>query len=223
MSQSLLRSLTLVLMTVACEGIQGASDPDGAGPDGAGAGDSSGGSHVATGGHDAGPHHDGGSGGQGVSSGGQGGSSGGHAHHASGGEAPASGGASQASGGSGGSGGAPVVSHCTSFVDRSAPDAQRRIVWDFTIASSELRCLRVAQGQTVVFVGEFGTHPLGESGGTQPNPIQGTSSDAISEYSVSFPHLGTFGYECGIHATMRGAVEVVTNPMANPITNDASR
>jgi len=152
-----------------------------------------------------------------------GGSGGSHSHmggETAGGGAPlatggstSSGGAPLATGGStasGGTEGDPVlVSNCSSFTDRTADPAARQVTWDFTIGTAEERCLRVRQGQSVTFVGGFVTHPLGESGGTQPNPIQGPSSGMATTYTVTFPDPGTFGYECGIHATMRGAVQVV--------------
>ncbi len=151
-----------------------------------------------------------------------GGSGGLHSHmggETTGGGAPILTGGSTSSGGapiltggstaSGGTEGEPVlVSNCSSFTDRTADAAARLVTWDFTIGTAEERCLQVRQGQSVTFVGGFVTHPLGESGGTQPNPIQGPSNGTVTTYSVTFPDQGTFGYECGIHATMRGAVQV---------------
>jgi plastocyanin len=82
------------------------------------------------------------------------------------------------------------------------------------------KCLSIAAGQSVTFVGDttqgssFSVHPLrsGGANGTDPgasgNPIAAQSGG--STYTVVFPTAGTYGYFCQAHEGMGmyGAVQV---------------
>ncbi|MBF5066255.1 hypothetical protein G6O45_23770, partial [Salmonella enterica subsp. enterica serovar Istanbul] len=60
--------------------------------------------------------------------------------------------------------------------------------------------------QKVTFAGSFSSHPLLASDGDKPNPI--TSVDTATG-DVTFPKAGTFGYVCGNHPSMIGAIKVL--------------
>lgn len=118
-------------------------------------------------------------------------------------------------GGGGGDGGGNgnLLNNCRAFADQTADDAAREIVWDFVLVSAqpESRCLKIKAGQTVTFVGQEGaqadfvTHPRMAKGGDTPNPF----STAGTTPGVTFESAGTFGYVCGQHGGMTGAVMVV--------------
>lgn len=106
-----------------------------------------------------------------------------------------------------------TVMGCTSFVDRSLPDASRALTWDFTFPITEERCLGIRAGQSIRFtdgagqVARFDIHSVQASGGDQPNPIGGLLDLQTGE--VTFPAPGTFGFFCVDHRSMRGAVRAV--------------
>lgn len=131
-----------------------------------------------------------------------------------GGSTEASGGAEGNSGGSMGSGGSGAppgpVNFCTEFLERMGDAEARVIPWDFGIGAAPERCLRIRVGQSVTFRGPLSTHPLaGGGGGDTPNPITGNYPEDAEEYAVEFPNVGLFGFECGDHTAMRGAIDVV--------------
>jgi len=95
------------------------------------------------------------------------------------------------------------------YLDRTAPNADRELTWDMSIATDPERCLEVRVGQTVVWNGDFDMHPLGTLGGDTPNPIFFHQNGA-----VTFSAPGTFGYHCLSHSSMLGAVRVVPAPPA---------
>ncbi len=95
------------------------------------------------------------------------------------------------------------------FLDRTAPSADRQLAWDFSITSDPERCLQVQLGQTVVWNGDLGSHPLDGNGGDSPNPIRFHQNG-----SVTFNAPGTFGFVCTAHSPMKGAINVV--PAAPP-------
>jgi plastocyanin len=105
---------------------------------------------------------------------------------------------------SGDTGAAEVVNDCKTFTDRSAPSASRTLTWDFSISSAPERCMIVAVGQSVDFNGDFSVHPLTASGGDSPNPI----ANADAKGNVTFTAAGTFGFACGVHPSMIGAIKV---------------
>ena len=101
------------------------------------------------------------------------------------------------------------------YLDRTAPGADRELIWDFSVSTDPERCLQVVAGQTVVFQSEnFGFHPLAGSGGDTPNPI----SQHVNG-SVTFPAAGTFGFKCQAHSPMDGAIRVVAPPTPVPALN----
>lgn len=95
------------------------------------------------------------------------------------------------------------------FVDRTAANADRSLTWGFSIQSNPARCMKVFVGQQVQWVGSFGAHPLDAEGGDVPNPIA-----QHQEGLVTFTAPGTFGFVCGFHPVMRGAIMVVAPPPA---------
>ena len=99
-------------------------------------------------------------------------------------------------------------SDCSSYTDRSGAGDSRTLVWDFSITSNPARCMKVRVGQSVIWQGDvLGFHPLASDGGTTPNPIPGAPTSASA--TVTFTQPGTFGYICGNHAFMTGAIQVV--------------
>lgn len=115
---------------------------------------------------------------------------------------------------------AVTLNGCTeeTFVDRTAVDAERivglggeRGSGGFSFAP---KCMTVAVGQQVTFVGAFATHPLipgvpgNTRGGSAGNPIQPTSSGTT--VTVTFSRAGVFPYVCGMHGFlgMNGVVVV---------------
>jgi hypothetical protein len=107
-------------------------------------------------------------------------------------------------GGGGGGGGGVTVNDCTMFVDESGPTSHK-IVWDLTVASSPKRCLIIKKGQTIAYEGDFDTHPLVASGGDTPTPFASVPATG----KVTFPATGTFGFVCGVHPSMKGAITVI--------------
>jgi plastocyanin len=99
-----------------------------------------------------------------------------------------------------------VINSCNTFVDRSAAGASRTITWDFAVSTAPERCMTVKVGQKVTFAGSFSSHPLLSSDGDKPNPIS-TLDPATGD--VTFPKAGTFGYVCGNHPSMIGAIKVI--------------
>jgi plastocyanin len=93
---------------------------------------------------------------------------------------------------------------CTDYADRTASGADRALNWDLSIPNNAGRCMKIKVGQTVRWVGSFSFHPLDNDGGDTPNPIMG--HDATG--NVTFAQAGTFGYVCGVHPVMTGAIQV---------------
>src|SRR5438477_7664508 len=108
---------------------------------------------------------------------------------------------------------AQVVQGCQpdQYLDRTAPGAVRQLTWDFGIVTDPAHCIQVQTGQTVVWVGDFSTHPLGVPGNDTSNPILFHNNG-----SVTFNTPGTFGYQCNVHTPMIGAVKVVQAPPPVP-------
>jgi hypothetical protein len=106
---------------------------------------------------------------------------------------------------------APVVHGCMDalFVDRSAPGAERRLTWDPSIPGNPARCLRIQVGQHVEWDGSFSFHPLEAEDGDTPNPIADHADGRVTFHSP-----GTFGYVCGFHPQMNGAVRVMIDAHA---------
>ncbi len=92
---------------------------------------------------------------------------------------------------------------CTAYTDKTAGGAT--ITWDLS-STPPSTCLRVKKGGTVTFNGSFTAHPLIPKGGAAPTPFSSTSSGTSA--TLTFPTVGTFGFVCGIHSTMTGAIHV---------------
>lgn len=113
----------------------------------------------------------------------------------------------------------PVLHECddAAYLDKSEVSADRRIGFGTALGSGPVnyapKCMTIAKGQSVTFVGDFSTHPLvpGEyagDGGTAGSPITEQRSGA-TDYAVAFPAAGYFPYYCDLHApTMVGVVHV---------------
>jgi plastocyanin len=102
--------------------------------------------------------------------------------------------------------GATNVGGCTSFVDHTA-DAEVTLTWGFSITSQADHCSKIKVGSKVKWVGNFTTHPLLANGGDSGNPIT-SSGAAAGAAEITFPAAGKFGYICGVHTSMTGAIEV---------------
>lgn len=104
-----------------------------------------------------------------------------------------------------------LVEGCTTFVDRRDPSADRTLLWDQSIAVDDTRCMEIKVGQTVTWgngaggPGDFAQHPVVPFEGDDNNPIQNMN---YQTGEVVFPTAGTFGYVCGTHPAMKGAVKV---------------
>ena len=109
---------------------------------------------------------------------------------------------------------ADLVEGCTTFVDRTDPTNTdgRVLLWDPSIAVDDSRCLQIKVGQTVTWgdgsggPGDFKNHPLIAFEGDDNNPIENL---IYATGVVTFDAPGTFGYVCGTHPAMKGAVKVV--------------
>ena len=113
----------------------------------------------------------------------------------------------------------PVIHGCddASYFARTGASDDRRIGFGTALGSGAVgyapKCLTIAAGQSVTFVGDFSTHPLvpGEyagDAGTPGNPIPSQRSGSV-DLSVTFSSAGYFPYYCDLHApTMVGVVHV---------------
>lgn len=101
-----------------------------------------------------------------------------------------------------------VVNGCTTFEDKTADAADRTIVWARKVGTT---CWRVKKGQSVTWnpVETFDAHPLAGDEATSPIAKQ---SQGTTPYAVVFPAAGTFGFTCGFHFDMTGAIQVVDVP-----------
>ena len=102
---------------------------------------------------------------------------------------------------------APVeVNACKTFVDRTAAGASRNITWDFPVSTAPERCMTIKVGEAVTFMGDFTLHPLMAGGGDSPNPF---SMVDTTTGKVTFAKAGLYGFACGNHPSMIGAIQVV--------------
>jgi plastocyanin len=105
-----------------------------------------------------------------------------------------------------------AVNECTTFEDLSSVDMPRSLQWDLDVGTRKERCMQIRAGQKVRFSADggqtpadFSMHPLLAQGGDTPNPIADVDT---TTGEVTFPAPGIFGFACGIHATMTGAIKV---------------
>jgi hypothetical protein len=87
------------------------------------------------------------------------------------------------------------------FVDERAPESPRTIRFTHGLGQLAERCMRVAVGQTVSFVGDLSNHPLQAPVEEPDNPIARHENG-----KVTFLAPGVFGFICGSHPAMRGAI-----------------
>lgn len=114
---------------------------------------------------------------------------------------------------------------CTdsAFVDRTAAGASRVVgfagIGGSTTFGYAPKCMTIAVGQTVTFMGasSFGVHPLAPgtspsnaTAGSPNNPIPRLSDGSMTMTTVTFPAAGTFPYLCQAHfqAGMVGVIRV---------------
>lgn len=108
-----------------------------------------------------------------------------------------------------------ALNGCSSYADFTDSQADRLLKWDFAITSNPNRCMKIKQGQSVTFAGNFTQHPLQALGGDNPNPFTQAAGavqnagQATEQTSVRFDTPGIFGYKCSVHASMTGAIVVV--------------
>ena len=98
---------------------------------------------------------------------------------------------------------------CTVFADHTADAAMRSIQWDIFVKGVPERCIKIKAGQVVTWidgagVADFNAHPLViylPGGGAAPAVDEATGK-------ATFAKAGLFGFACGVHPTMKGAVLV---------------
>jgi plastocyanin len=124
-------------------------------------------------------------------------------------------------GSSGGSSLLPGINGCTSSSFTSASDAGTATInFGGGLGNNyNPKCLAVAHGRPVTWMGDFGVHPLrqglapsqqgGPDAGSPNSPIQSTSSGSTATFT--FPTPGVYPYFCSAHESqgMFGAVEVL--------------
>ena len=111
--------------------------------------------------------------------------------------------------GAGGEGGSgvpepPVVNGCLVYQDRTDPAASRTLSWDIEIGERPERCLAIALGQSVTWVGKLADHPFDIS-----PVVSGVLSPAGDTFTATFTAEGAFGFVCLPHSEMNGAIWVV--------------
>jgi plastocyanin len=102
-----------------------------------------------------------------------------------------------------------VVNGCADadYIDATMSGGMRKLdPWDTT---SGKKCVKIKKGQSFTWTptGGFTVHPLQPKDGTTPTPITATATGASK--TIDFNNEGTFGYVCGVHASMTGAIRVV--------------
>lgn len=103
--------------------------------------------------------------------------------------------------------GPPVLHDCRDFEDRSAPDAERTVIFGGAATYAyEPACMRVAPGQSVTFSGRFTHHPLAPGRSPlrplDPPGASDTPMVAVEEgmtATVTFPTAGDYPYHCPVH------------------------
>jgi plastocyanin len=98
-----------------------------------------------------------------------------------------------------------IVNACKTFTDKTAATDPRTITWSFPISNDD-RCWMIKVGESVTWMGDFTMHPLMVQDGDVPNPIANYDS---TTGKVTFSAKGTFGFVCGNHPQMTGAIMVV--------------
>lgn len=116
-------------------------------------------------------------------------------------------------------GAAPALHDCaeSDFVDvRGGTQDDRMIMVLNGTTMFDYPCMTISAGQSVMFMWDFGTHPLtpgvapGHPGtGTEPSPIQAQSSGVV--YTPAFATAGNYPFYCAndFHSGMMGVVRVL--------------
>ena len=89
---------------------------------------------------------------------------------------------------------------CTTFTDRTAPDADR--VVHFQNYSYDPQCLMIRSGQTVTFAGDFIVHPLTPACGPEL-VLYYRETGATASFNLTV--TGVYGYYCLDHGNPEGA------------------
>ena len=99
------------------------------------------------------------------------------------------------------------VNGCETYEDLTAEESDRTIVW---IRSVGRKCLQIRKGQKLTWDPQetFEAHPLRALGGTSDSPIAEQKA-GTQKYAPAFDRVGTFGFICGFHFDMTGAVRVI--------------
>ncbi len=98
-----------------------------------------------------------------------------------------------------------VVKTCTTeamYIDATGDASKAKVTpWDTSLGSKG--CIKIKKGTAVTWnPAPSANHPLEPAGGDSGNPITNTAT-------VTFSEVGTFGFQCGNHSEMQGAVWVV--------------
>lgn len=109
-----------------------------------------------------------------------------------------------------GSGCPQVFAGCTSFVDRTDPQADRTVA--FQNYDYVPQCLAIRAGQTVTFRGNFYFHPLRT--GCGPSPVLDSRNTGVEDagdngrltFTLTLP--GLYGYYCLDHGSADGTVRM---------------
>lgn len=116
-------------------------------------------------------------------------------------------------GGNGGAGGGEQPIHgCTSATAEDLTGMATVTITDDgnDWANGHNRCIRIDAGTTVIWNGNFNTHPL--RGGIQPNPDNTNPVEDATAVgmvtTVVFASAGDFPYFCEFHSDMNGVVYV---------------
>ncbi len=94
--------------------------------------------------------------------------------------------------------------------DYSPPDADRLIRFPFDAMPGpyDPPCMRIKAGESVTWQGDFFFHPLMGTGNDSPIPMVSDAGRDATTYTVDFAEAGVFGFQCMVHGSMQGAIEV---------------
>src|SRR4051812_8512155 len=65
----------------------------------------------------------------------------------------------------------PALNGCTTYKDMTKEGAFS-VVWDESIAKSDMRCIKIHADNNVSYTGNLTTHPMKAAGGDAPNPFE---------------------------------------------------
>ena len=95
---------------------------------------------------------------------------------------------------------------CTTYKDQTAGGGAITFPMVGAPMQYSPACVHIKAGQSVTWTGAFASHPLQPEGGAVPNPV--TSVQTGMTTTILFPTAGVYGYGCGIHGSMIGAIQV---------------